>query len=315
MAAPDFTSARAGQVNSSGSDIALFLKVFGAEVFAAYKAKVLAVEKHFTRTITSGKSATFPVFGTVNSAIHTPGSTLVGQTINHNEREISIDGIRIADVFIPSIDELMNHFDLRAPYANECAYALAKVADQQTLQVAVNAARASATVTGGNGGTTINKTNAATVSADLVAAITSAAQAFDEKNLPDEDRNMFVRPAQYWLLNSDNNIMSKDYTGAGADRQKGALGFGVAGWHVLKTNHIPSTDITTGITTYRGDFDTTIAVGTHPTAVGTLKLLDLVMESEWQIRQQGFLTLAKYAMGQGILRPEAAVEIRSANPS
>jgi len=50
----------------------------------------------------------------------------------------------------------------------------------------------------------------------------------------------------------------------------------------------------------------------HPSAVGTVKLLDLAVESEYDIRRQGTLMVAKYAMGHGVLRPEAAVGIKEA---
>ena len=47
----------------------------------------------------------------------------------------------------------------------------------------------------------------------------------------------------------------------------------------------------------------------HSAAVGTVKLLDLATESEYQIERQGTLFVAKYAMGHGILRPECAIEL------
>jgi hypothetical protein len=47
----------------------------------------------------------------------------------------------------------------------------------------------------------------------------------------------------------------------------------------------------------------------HPSAIGTVKLLDLATESEYQIERQGTLFVAKYAMGHGVLRPEASVVI------
>jgi hypothetical protein len=47
-------------------------------------------------------------------------------------------------------------------------------------------------------------------------------------------------------------------------------------------------------------------------SVGTVKLLDLAVESDYLIQQQGTLVVAKYAMGHGILRPECAVEIKTA---
>ena len=44
-------------------------------------------------------------------------------------------------------------------------------------------------------------------------------------------------------------------------------------------------------------------------AIGTVKLLDLATESEYQIERQGTLFVAKYAMGHGVLRPECAVAV------
>ena len=50
----------------------------------------------------------------------------------------------------------------------------------------------------------------------------------------------------------------------------------------------------------------------HPSAVGTVKLMDLATEMDYDIRRQGTLMVAKYAMGHGVLRPESAVGIKDA---
>jgi hypothetical protein len=50
----------------------------------------------------------------------------------------------------------------------------------------------------------------------------------------------------------------------------------------------------------------------HKSAVATVKLLDLGMEGAYDIRRQGTLMVAKYAVGHGVLRPEGAVEIVAA---
>jgi len=41
-------------------------------------------------------------------------------------------------------------------------------------------------------------------------------------------------------------------------------------------------------------------------------LMDLATEMEYDIRRQGTLMVAKYAMEHGVLRPEAAVGIKEA---
>ena len=60
------------------------------------------------------------------------------------------------------------------------------------------------------------------------------------------------------------------------------------------------------------DATSTAALVMHKAAVGTVKLMDLAMESDYDIRRQGTLMVAKYAMGHGILRPAAAVELKTA---
>jgi hypothetical protein len=45
-----------------------------------------------------------------------------------------------------------------------------------------------------------------------------------------------------------------------------------------------------------------------------VKLLDLAVESAYDIRRQGTLIVSKYAMGHGGLRGESAVQCRTATP-
>jgi hypothetical protein len=44
-------------------------------------------------------------------------------------------------------------------------------------------------------------------------------------------------------------------------------------------------------------------------AVGTVKLMDLAMEGDYETRRQGTFIVAKYAVGHDWLRPECAVEL------
>ena len=62
--------------------------------------------------------------------------------------------------------------------------------------------------------------------------------------------------------------------------------------------------------TFQGHFTNTVGIVSHPSAVGTVKLLDLATESEYDINRQGTLFVAKYAMGHGVLRPECAIELQ-----
>jgi hypothetical protein len=313
----DLNASRFGSINSAddgtfANDYALFLKVFSGEVLTAFKETNLIMPLHMVRTINSGKTAQFMVSGKASAAYHAAGVELLGTNdIKHNEKTINIDRPLIADVFVSAIDEAIAHFDVRSEYASLLARALAKKADQQLLQIACLAARASANVTGGNGGTVLTDAGFSTDGESLYNGIFDAAQALDEKDVPAEDRFMALLPAQFKLLARYTKIHNKDWGGTGsiADGDIGKLG----GIQILKTNNLPSSNISADspapYNTYHANFANTVGVVWHREAMGTVKLRDLAMESEYSARHQGTLMLAKYAMGHGILRPECAVEL------
>ena len=62
-----------GRVNAAGSEDALFLKVFAGEVLTSFERASVTAGAETVRTISNGKSATFPVMGRVAAAYHTPG--------------------------------------------------------------------------------------------------------------------------------------------------------------------------------------------------------------------------------------------------
>jgi P22 coat protein - gene protein 5. len=311
------TVLRLGDANLAGTPDALFLKVFSGEVLSAFDEKNVTVDKHNVRTIKHGKSAQFPATWKVSAAYHTPGTEIVGQTSPLNERTINIDDLLVASVFIANIDEAKAHYETRGEYAKQTGNSLANSWDKTVLQVMVLAARASATVTGGFGGTALTSTTTLyrTSATDLAAGIYAAVQAMDEKDIPEGDeKSVFVRPAQYYLLAQSTALINRDWMGAGSYSDGKILR--IAGAGIVKTNHLPITDLSGGSTTgqnntYLADFSKTAAVVSTRDAVGTVKLLDLSTEMGYDMRRQGTLMLAKYAIGSGILRPECSVELKT----
>ena len=315
-ATPSRLGAANGAVANFDQKNALFLKVFAGEVLTAFDETNVMKDLHVSRTISSGKSAQFPVTGKANAAYHTVGTPLLGtQNIKHNEIVVNIDDVLIADTFIANIDEAKNHYDVRAEYSRLLGMALAKQFDVRCLQLGVLAARASATVTGGNDGTAITDADAATNGASLAASIFEAAQAMDEKDVPENDRLAIVKPAQYYNLVQTTDVINRDFGGAGVYADGTVLR--VAGIQIVKSNNVPTTNVSavTGENnTYHGNFSTTVALVMQKSAIGTVKLMDLAVErtsGDFEVMYQGTLMAAKYAMGHGILRPECAVEIKS----
>ena len=333
MANGDTTASRVGAINSHATDVYdLFLKVFSGEILTTFEENAVMKDLHVTRTISSGKSAQFPVTGVASAKYHTPGQNIADagnsylSEIKHNEKVINIDKMLVASTFISNWDELVNHYDVRSVYAQELGKALAKRFDLATMKTLAAAGRASANVTGGNGGTSLTGLSATPTAAEIADKLFEAAQTLDENDVPiDGSRFDLVSPRVYYaLLASNETVIDKDFGGSG-DVSSGTIPM-VAGIKIVKSNHVADVTKATGDldaddgnalnnpfgggTGYNNDLDQDEIYVAHPSAIGTVKLLDLATESEYKIELQGTLFVAKYAMGHGVLRPEASVIIQ-----
>jgi hypothetical protein len=299
-----------GAVNSAGDRNALFLKVFGGEVMTAFEESNVFLDKTMVRSISSGKSAQFPATWKVVAGYHTPGTEIAGQNTNVNERTINIDDLLVSSVFLANIDEAKSHYDVRSTYTQEVGRALARTLDRNLAQLLCLAARSSATVAGGFGGSVLVNASYGSDGAVLASGVFAAAQAMDEKDIPADDRYCAIRPAQFYLLAQTTNVLNKDWGGSGAYSEGTVLKVG--GVSIIKSNNLPQYVVADGMPQYRGDFTNSRGVVFHKAAVGTVKLMDVATEAEYQISRQGTLVVAKYALGSDILRPEAAIELRIA---
>jgi hypothetical protein len=304
-----------GQIAGSGDTKALFLKVYGGEVITAFETANSTIDKHMVRTISTGKSAQFPVMGKASASYHTAGNEITGGSITHNERVINIQGLLIAPLFVSELDELMSHYDVRSQYAKEQGAVLANTFDKHIYQTIVNASRA--------GAASPQVAGQQVTDADFVSNGTSAAESIfkiarymDEQDVPENDRYVAVTPEAYYNLVQTTNVINRDWGGNGVYAEGTVLK--VAGINIIKTNNLPNgANITSGVLdgsdgTLGGDYTNTVAVGWHKSAVGSVKLMDLSVQAEFDIRRQGTLMVAKYAMGHGILNPISAIEVKSA---
>jgi hypothetical protein len=172
------------------------------------------------------------------------------------------------------------------------------------------------TISGGNGGTALISATSKTSGAALAAAIFDAAKAMDEKDVPENERVAIVAPAQYYNLVQETSVINRDWGGAGVYAEGTVLK--VAGIEIVKSNNLPTANVAAVAgenNTYSGNFSTTAALVMQKSAIGTVKLMDLAVErtsGDFEVMYQGTLMAAKYAMGHGVLRPECAVEIKTA---
>ena len=340
----------------SGGTNELFLKVFAGEVLTTFEENNVMMPLHRVRSISSGKSAQFPVTGVAAARYHQPGESvyqdaaLDGQagepnylsSIAHAERIIYIDDLLISGTFIGSLDEAKNHYDVRSIYSTEIGRQLAYTADKNLMRVVIAAARKTEDRFGGTnakylGGQIDIGNGGEDAGEEFIDGLFSAAQKMDEADVPSNDRFCVVGPELYYkLVNENKDAINRDYgnEGNGSIANPGVT-MSVAGIRVMKSNHLPTLnesstqDVLAGAPGVMNDtagVDATAGAGTagsgysgqdyleaagtikaicfQSEGVGTVKLLDLAMESEYSVERQGTLLLAKYAMGHGALREE-----------
>jgi hypothetical protein len=338
-----------GALSSWYNNNELFLKVFSGEVLQAFQTATVMLPLHTVRTISSGKSAQFPVTGIADAKYFKPGQDVMFSGDNyvhafkHTEKVITIDDLLLASTFIDRLDEAKNHYDVRSIYSTELGRALARTMDKNLLGVAINTGTKFATAVPsandanipGETGTGVvlgdNALGAASNSdipqsgaAKFVELMYTAAGEFDKRNCPSEDRYVILSPTSYYnILNSDagSQVVNRDF-GANRGNYQAAEFPVIAGFSIVRSNiaaqvfgaNISAVGSANNNTTfapghrnlYSGNFTRIKALMFQRQAFGTVKLLDMAMESEYEIRLQGHLMVAKYAMGHGALRPECA---------
>jgi hypothetical protein len=317
-----------GRVNTGGAEDALFLKVFSGEVLTSFERASKTEGADMVRSIASGKSATFPVMGRVGAEYHTPGAEIVGLNVNHNEKVITINDLLISHVFLSNLEEAKNHWSVRSAYSSEIGRALAFQKDKHILQTIGQAAQTStANVADTSYPTGTVLTNSAIASATastsangFIDSLFDAAKTLDNNYVPSEGRVCFLKPEMYYKLANATNAINVDFSGRGSIAE-GKVSM-IAGIKLIPVPHFVASNITTGAdagsATQGGSTPQAVNLAnyeglvSHPSAIGTVKLMDLATEMEYDIRRQGTLMVAKYAMGHGVLRPEAAVGIKDA---
>ena len=269
------------------------------------------------------------------------GSAKYLSRLRHNEKIIFIDDVLLSSVFVADIDEMKNHFDVRSTYSKEIGRALAIAADKNLIRTVIAGARRTADRFGGTDpkylGAKIDLSAGTITAEEIVIGLFTAARRMDERDVPSEGRVCILTPEMYYLLVRGDSAkigvaINKDYGGAGSFA--GGTVIEVAGIKILKSNHLPTANEApsaddplhgaagvknnvniadnSGTLGYSGlDYTTTRGIVFSPDAVGTVKLMDLSVESEYQMERLGTLMLAKYAMGHNVLREECCFELTS----
>ncbi len=310
-----------GAASTDAEKLALALKVFSGETLTAFERTSVTSGRIMERTIASGKSAQFPVFGRTKAHYLKAGQNLddLRENIQQNERIIKIDGLLTADTMIFDLDEFIAHYDFRSPYAAELGNALAISHDASVLaELAKEALNTTENVAGnGKGGVLKAKLDSGVVGINkqtglAIYQILLKAKAEMSKNyVPAADRYAYLDPEYHSALASAIEFLNRDYGASGTILEGNVIR--LAGFDIIECPHITrGGDDNANVIQGEGHVFPAAYADKHPiiichkTAAGVLRLKNLSMESGRRMEYQADQMIAKMAVGMGGLRPEAA---------
>lgn len=319
------------KATTDADKLALALKVFSGETLTAFARASVTNGKFIKRTIQSGKSAQFPVFGRTKAHYLKSGKSLddLRENIQQGERTIVIDGLLTTDCLVFDLDEFIAHYDFRSPYATQLGEALAISMDASILaEVAKEALNTTENVAGlGKGGVVekklatgstlgINKETGIAVRDILLEVKAKMAANY----VPQGDRYCFVTPEIHAALATNLDFLNSNY-GAAATLTNSNI-ISMDGFQIIECPHLTQGgDDPTN--TIQGDghaFPTAYASKSpllicHKSSVGVLSLKDISFETARRAEYQADQLIAKYAIGIGGLRPESTFMGVISNPT
>ena len=310
-----------GQATTDADKLALALKVFSGETLTAFQRTSVTSGRVMERTIASGKSAQFPVFGRTKAHYLKAGQNLddLRENIKQNERVIKLDGLLTADTLIFDLDEFIAHYDFRSPYAAELGNALAISHDASVLaELAKEALNEQENVEGnGKGGVITTKLDAGVVGINkqtglaIYQTLLEAKAKMSKNYVPATERYAYLDPEYHSALASAVEFLNRDYGASGTILEGNVIR--LAGFDILECPHIVrGGDDNTNVIQGEGHVFPALYADKHPiiichkTAAGVLRLKNLSMETGRRIEFQADQMIAKMAVGMGGLRPEAA---------
>ncbi|MFN3582782.1 hypothetical protein [Phenylobacterium sp.] len=310
----DAVVSRPGQNQLAGDERALMLDLFGGEVLTAFQTATIMRDKHQVKTLEKGKLFKFPAIWRTTVGYHTPGQEILGNKIPHTEIVVTPDEKLVSSVFVADIDEVMLHYDVRAPYAEELGAALARFYDKNVIRRIVQSARGGALFAGDQGGSTLTNANFPTDATVLFDGVSLAKETMDSKDVPVNVQPLFAvfRPAQWYLMARSDRNLNRDKNGGSASDRKHTLET-IDEVRILKSNNTPfgvndtaNSDIPAK---YRADFSKTVGVVWTPYAAATAEVQGLSSQVVDQPERQGTLMISRLMVGTDPIRTKCAVEL------
>jgi hypothetical protein len=304
---------RLGQQKGTGDVKQLFLTEFGGMVITSYLEAIQQYDAmRWIKQITQGKSDTFPVIGRKRDAAeHEPGELILGGKILHDQVEITIDNMVFDSIFVADFDELLNHYDVRGPYATQLGQSLGSLQAKRIASMHILASRSAAKQDQPTPSFSTDA-NMKTSPSALETAYFAAVQFLHENDISGAEVSARLPWAQVLLLARNLGVAdtvqnSREGAGSG-NRVTGTLGQ-IAGISTVGTNFIPKTNITTGPSKYQLDASGTVGHIGNRMAVGSLERKAMQLTVKQQEERLGTIMIASQLNGHGVLRGECSYEL------
>jgi len=153
-------------------------------------------------------------------------------------------------------------------------------------------------------------------------------QVMDQNDVPVNDRCAIINVPLYYALRklglpfsngtaaqnmTTQALWGRSDTGAAGPKIQDGQGYqlpiDVLGVPVYCSNHIPSSNITTGPAKYQGDYSFSGGVIFQKSAIAVLQMMGVQSEKFRDVRRQSDFMVSKMLMGGGVLRPYCAFEV------
>lgn len=315
---------------------ALRLAQYGGRVLAAFLRKTQLRSMIWSPQMRGGQTFQYPAIGRIAAAFHTSGSDVFEDAgfagrFNHTKRTVEVDDELIAPTFVPKLEILETEYEFMSVYLDKLGEALAVTYETFAFTAGFRAARHTTANTtnliptdlgvAGAGGFvgSIDITTGLTPAergGAILAGLFEAQILLNEKEVPEAPRWAFMSPARYSWLAQNRELIDRDFGGEG----NGLFYMGTvlvgAGFSLISTNRMPTTNITTNPAgarnTYTGNFTQTVALAVHGEAIVNPTLQAPMVETKYSTEKRGEMLIASMVQGVGPLRYESAVELSSA---
>ena len=247
---------------------------------------------------------------------------MLGNDIDTTEVTVTVDGLLVAHTAIYDVDAKMSHFDVTSQFSQELGKAVAKAFDKNVFRAIILGARTAADgpFPAGNTVTDSSLTNSGTIDGKTwIDAIRTARINMFNKDVP-EDAPMYmavnaaVFDAIKYAKDSNGNYLYIHKDLGDLSTKNRAQTIVVEDVQILRSRLMPTANETSDTSVYpkyRANYSTTTGVLWVPQAVATVKLAELAMETQRDVRRQEDFMVAKMAAGTDKLRPEACVEFKT----